>query len=151
MKSKHFVFCVILFSAIYGVGFCEQKTETEYYAVIMEGKKIGHAIGTRTVDGDIVTTTEKMNLTITRAGISLSIGTVETSIETIDGKPRGFQTVENISGMTKQVKGTVNDQGKIDIVTTAAGTEEKKTIDFPSGAVMAEGLRLIQKQNGQLR
>ena len=44
-------------------------TETEYLAVFMEGKKIGHAIHTRTEAGGEVTTSDDVTITISRLGI----------------------------------------------------------------------------------
>ena len=65
--------------------------ETEYFAVFMEGKKIGHAIQSRdVVDGNVVTT-EKASMTISRDGVAVTMNMMETFIETTDGKPLGFK------------------------------------------------------------
>jgi hypothetical protein len=122
--------------------------EVEYLAVFMEGKKVGHAILTREVTEQKVTTTEQVSITISRADIPVTMNMTETSIETVDGKPLAFESVQDISIMTMKMSGTVDKAGKVTVTTSAMGAEEKKTFDWPSGAVMAEGLRLLQKKKG---
>ena len=67
--------------------------DIEYLAVFMEGQKVGHAILTRVVTGAKVVTTEEVSITISRAGIPITINSSEVSIETSDGKPLGFKSV----------------------------------------------------------
>ena len=125
-----------------------ETVESEYYAVFMENKKVGWAEGLRTVDKGIVRTTEKMEMTITRAGTSMTVKTVETVIESKDGVPIGFETEENMAGMVKKVVGKLNNEGKVDITITATGVSQQMTIDWPQGAVMTEALRLLQMKKG---
>jgi hypothetical protein len=122
--------------------------ETEYFAVFMEGKKVGYAIQTRVVDDDKVTTSEEASITISRADVPITINMTETSIETIDGKPLGFKVAQDMSIMTMNVTGTVDEQGTVNVTTKSMGTEQKSTLEWPSGAVMAEGLRLLTLSKG---
>jgi hypothetical protein len=118
--------------------------ELEYAAVLLDGKKIGHVIHSRKVEGDTVRTSDEMNLNISRAGVTLKISTTETCIETLKGKPLGFETLQNITGLKQTAVGTINADGKIDVTITSMGIPQKKVIDWPEGAVMAEGLRLLE-------
>jgi hypothetical protein len=122
--------------------------ETEYFAVFMEGKKVGHAIQSRVVTDGKVASSESASIQLSRANVPVSISTTETSIETTDGKPLGFETVQQLSMMTMKVAGTVNEQGTVNLTVTSMGTEQKSTFKWPSGAVMAEGLRLLQLKKG---
>jgi hypothetical protein len=122
--------------------------ETEYFAVFMEGKKVGHAIMTREVTEQKVTTSEQVNITISRASVPVTMDMTETSIETVDGKPLAFEAVQDMSIMTMKMSGTVDKDGKVTVTTSAMGTEQKNSFDWPAGAVMAEGLRLLQKKKG---
>jgi hypothetical protein len=122
--------------------------ETEYFAVFMEGKKVGHAIQSRVVADGNVTTSEKVSITISRADIPVTIDTTETCIETTEGRPLGFEAVQGLSLMTMKVAGTVDEQGTMDVTTASMGTEEKGTLEWPSGAIMAEGLRLLTLKKG---
>ena len=122
--------------------------ETEYLAVFMEGKKVGHAIGSRVVSGDKVTTTEQVSITISRGGISMTIEMTETSIETKSGEPLGFETTQKLGAMAMKMAGQVDKQGNVSMTTTSMGTEQKSTIQWPQGAVMAEGLRPLTLKKG---
>ena len=122
--------------------------QTEYFAVFMEGKKVGHAIQSRVVADGKVTTSEKVSITISRANVPVTIDMTETSIETTDGRPLGFEAVQELSALVMKVTGTVNEQGTINLTTTSMGTEGKSTLEWPSDAVMAEGLRLLTLKKG---
>jgi len=56
--------------------------ETEYMAVLMEGKKVGYAIHTRSEEAGRVTTTDEASITVTRLGFPITIKMTETSVET---------------------------------------------------------------------
>jgi len=117
--------------------------ETEYFAVFMEGKKVGHAVETRTVSGDKVTSSEQVSITISRGGISVTIEMTETSIETTSGEPLGFEVTQQLGAMVMKMAGQVDKQGMVSLTTTSMGTEQKSTLQWSQGAVMSEGLRLL--------
>ncbi|MCH7556493.1 MAG: transglutaminase domain-containing protein [Planctomycetes bacterium] len=125
-----------------------QPEETEYFAVFMEGKKIGYAIQNRVVADGQVITSEKVRMTISRAGVSITIEMTETSIETTEGTPVGFEVVQQLGAMMMKVSGKVDEEGNVNLTTTSMGAEEKSTLEWPGGAVMAEGLRLLELKNG---
>jgi len=125
-----------------------ESDETEYLAVFMEGKKVGHAIGSRVVSGDKVTTTEQVSITISRGGISMTIEMTETSIETTSGEPLGFETTQKLGAMAMKMAGQVDKQGNVSMTTISMGTEQKSKLQWPQGAVMAEGLRLLTLKKG---
>ncbi len=122
--------------------------ETEYFAVFMEGKKVGHAIQSRVVAGPKVTTTEEVSITISRAGIPVTMNMTETSVETTDGEPVGFESIQNFGIVTMKVAGTVSKQGTAEVTVASMGAEQKSTIEWPDGALMAEGLRLLTLKKG---
>jgi len=137
---------------------CETKTnaalkkppllEKEYFAVFMQGKKVGYAVQSRRVTAAKVTTTEKVSMTISRLNIPVSMTVTETSIETPDGRPLGFEAVQQFSVMTMKVVGEVNEPGKMDVTVMSMGAERKSTLQWPKDAVMAEGLRLLELKKG---
>ncbi|MFA5240376.1 MAG: transglutaminase-like domain-containing protein [Phycisphaerae bacterium] len=146
MKIRH-IFAVCLFLAAAGVSWAGSE-ETEYCAVLVDGKKVGHAIRSRVVADGKVTTIEKISMQMSRASIPVSIETTETSIETTDGKPIDFEAVQNTSLMTMNVSGTVDEKGMVNVTVNSAGAPQKMTFEWPKSAVMAEGLRLIQEKRG---
>ncbi len=122
--------------------------ETEYFAVFMEGKKVGHAIQSRVVSENKVTTSEDVSITISRGGISMTVEMMETSIETTSGEPLGFETTQKLGAMVMKMTGQVDKQGNVSVSTTSMGTEQKSTLQWPQGAVMTEGLRLLTLKKG---
>ena len=125
-----------------------EKEHKEYFAVFMEDKKVGYAIQSRNVADGKITTSETARITVSRAAVSITIETTETCIETADGVPLGFESVQNLGMMAMKVTGTVDKQGMVNVTTMSMGTEQKSTLEWPKGAVMAEGLRLLTLQKG---
>jgi len=146
MIRRKYLAALCLVWAICAPAFAEK--ETEYMAVFMDGKKVGHGIHIRTVEGGKVTTSDDVSLTISRIGIPVTIQMTETSIETTDGKPLGFESVQQLGAMTMKIAGTVNSGGVVDLMTSSLGTQDKSTMQWPAGAVMAEGLRLLTLKQG---
>ncbi len=126
----------------------EPLEQKEYFAVFMEGKKIGHAVQTRLEADGQVTTSEQVRLTVSRAGVAVTIDMTETSIETTEGEPLGFEVKQQLGAMLMNIKGTIDEQGKVTITTSSMGTEQSTTMAWPAGAVMAEGLRLLSEEKG---
>jgi len=122
--------------------------ETEYLAIFMEDKKVGHAIQSRVVSGNKVTTTEDVSITISRGGFSMTVEMTETSIETTSGEPLGFESTQKLGASVMKMTGQVDKQGNVSMTTTSMGNEQKSTIQWPQGAVMAEGLRLLTLKKG---
>ena len=122
--------------------------ETEYFAVFMEGKKAGHAIQARVVSDGKVTSSEEVSITVSRMGISMTVEMKETSIETAAGEPLGFEVEQKLGAMVMKIVGQVDKQGQVNLTTTSMGTEQKSTLQWPQGAVMTEGLRLLTLKQG---
>ncbi len=122
--------------------------EMEYLAVFMEGKKVGHAIQSRVVSDGRVTTSEEISITVSRMGISMTMEIKETSIETTAGEPLAFESEQKLGAMVMTVAGQVDKQGQVSLTTTSIGAQQKSTLQWPQGAVMAEGLRLLSLKKG---
>lgn len=138
-------FCVLLICLIWAVSGVS--AATDYYAVFMEGKKIGHAMEERVVKGDEVHSSEKMHMAISRMGVPITVDSKESAVETLDGKPLAFAMEQQLSIMTTSVSGTVKD-GMIELVTRSMGAKQKSEMPWPQGAVMMEGLRLLTLKKG---
>jgi hypothetical protein len=146
MKIGHiFVICLVL--AAGGVSKADSG-ETEYFAVFVSGKKIGYSIQSRVTAGGEVTTTHEMSMQVNRAGTPVKVHTTETNIETADGKPLGFKIVQDLGAGVVSVSATVDELWIVEMTATSMGQKQKKTFGWPSGAVMAEGLRLLQIEKG---
>ncbi|MBN1362940.1 MAG: transglutaminase domain-containing protein [Sedimentisphaerales bacterium] len=126
----------------------QAQDETEYLAVFLQGKKVGHALETRRVEGDKVITSEDVSITISRMGFPLTVKTNDTSVETTDGKPLSFESEQLLGFVTMKVSGTVDANGLVEMTSTSMGAERKSTMPWPEGAIMAEGLRLLTLEKG---
>jgi len=122
----------------------DQGEETEYFALFMEGKKVGYAIQRREVEGEKVTTSVDLKITLSRTGIPVSVQTQAITFETIDGKPLGFELEQAMGMMASKTTATIDEQGKVKVKT---GQQEVE-FEWPDGAVMSEGMRLLHLDRG---
>jgi hypothetical protein len=145
-----FSICLMLAApaAIKAVSEKTGESESEYFAVFMEGKKAGYARNERAVNDGKVTTTSEVKLTISRAGIPLTVTMISESVETPDGKPLSFKSVQDLGLMKMEVSGEMQPGGKVALIGNSAGSVQKRVVDWPEGALMAEGLRLLQESEG---
>jgi len=123
------------------------ETETDYLAILLQGKKIGHAVHTRAVENDKVITTDSISMTLGRGGQAITITSQEKHIETPDGKPLGFEMAMTTSGIEQKTVGTVAN-GKVTTSRQVMGQAQENTVDWPQGALLNEGMRLLQKEKG---
>jgi hypothetical protein len=120
----------------------EPGTQTEYLAIFLDGKKVGHAVQTRTVEAGLVTTSDDMSITVRRLGFPLTVQLAETSVETAAGQPLRFETTQNLASVVMKTTGTIKGD-VLELVTSQFGVESKQTKPWPADALMAEGLRLL--------
>jgi len=116
----------------------EAQDETEYFALFMEGKKVGYAIQSRDLDGDKITTSVELKITLSRMGVTVSAKTKAKTFETVEGEPIGFELEQALGMMTTKTTGMIDEQGKLKVKT---GQQEME-LDWPEDAVMSEGMRL---------
>jgi len=122
---------------------------TQYMAVMLAGKKVGHSIATFKISEGKALTNVKMVITLSRGSISITISVDSLTIETPDGKPLGFSMTMNQGpfGRTKTL-GSVQKDGTCKIVTDTAGMKQDKSIPWPKGALLSHGRMLIERKAG---
>lgn len=128
--------------------FFRASAERKYFAIFMDGKRCGHAIHSRVVANKQVRTSEQVKFKMDRFGTPVEVSTSETCIETVTGKPLGFEVTQDMSAFRTIIKATVSADGKVDVTTTTGQIEQKKNFDWPEGGLMAEGLRLLELKHG---
>lgn len=144
MKKALFVLPA-LFSAILSHSLLAAVSqEVDYLAILMDGHKIGYSIHTRKVEDKKITTVEDMNMLIGRGNTAIRFLSKDISVETPSGTPISFEITQNIG---ESRKGTVSN-GKIRMAIQSGPTSRVVEIPYPSGALMAEGLRLLQIKKG---
>ena len=134
--------CLLLFLLLgLGGAACAAEVDTQWYSVLLDGRKIGQFESTREVRDTRVITRQSMQIAIERAGTRMELGSSETSEETLDGKPLAFDNTSRMSGSETRVVGVV-DGLHVSVRTNNAGTWSERTIAWPQGALLPEGLRL---------
>jgi hypothetical protein len=142
MKARIFAIgLIVLQFAVLAMG---QTDDVEYYAVFVDGTKVGHAINSRVVTGEQVTTTETADMTLNRMGKTVLMKTKEICVETVKGEPISFTSEQDIGIVMMKTEGNVGKDGTVRTRTTGMGAVQENTLVWPKGAVMAEGLRLIE-------
>ncbi|MBN1817584.1 MAG: transglutaminase domain-containing protein [Sedimentisphaerales bacterium] len=135
------ILLVILLCGSYGFA---AESETEYGAVFADGAKIGYMVHQRLATASEVRTTETMHMSIARGGMELKISVDSTSIETPKGKPLGFEYVMNAAIVQQKITGRIGPDGILTVTTEVMGTSQTQTMPWPEGALMSEGLRLLE-------
>lgn len=120
----------------------------QWMSVILDGRKIGSMHTSRSVHEGRVQTTQEMRIELERSGSKMALRTAETDIETADGKPLAFSSITKMSGIENVVAGTLRDSGILDVTTTVGGVSNHRTMPWPQGALLAEGLRLASEKYG---
>lgn len=145
MNSKYQLFTLAFWIAF--TAFGNQTEQSDYLAIMLEGKKIGHAVHTRTVEGNAVKTSERLQMTLGRGGQTVQIQSTETHIETLDGQPLSFEMLLTTGGNEQKHVGKV-ENGKLTLSVQMAGLSQTVQTDWPAGALLSEGLRRLQLNKG---
>ena len=119
-----------------------------WMSVLLDGRKIGHMHTTRAIRDGSVITSQKMEVELDRAGVKVGLSTGETDAETMDGEPLAFTSRTAISGIASTVQGTRRSDGRFDVVSEVGGAKSTRVIDWPQGALLAEGQRLAELRAG---
>ena len=133
IQHRTWILFLVLLQTVVTVHAAEP--ERDYFAVLLEGKKIGYGEHTRSVEDGEVRTTERMQMTILRMGIPLRMDVTETSIETLAGQPLRFEVEQKLSAFTTRQTGRVGADGMLEVTTKTLGVERKKRIPWPKGAL----------------
>jgi len=144
-RSRLWIHALVLSAA---VAAAAAEEDAKYFAVRMGGGKVGHVKRVRTVAGGKVTSTESMVISLSRMGTPLTIRTTETYVETAAGKPVSFSSVQDMGVMAMKVTGTVGADGRLTVTSVSGGQPAKKTMPWPEGALLAEGMDRLQRAKG---
>jgi transglutaminase-like putative cysteine protease len=115
---------------------------------MLGGRKIGSMHTTRAVHGERVITQQHLQVEFDRAGTRVALATYETDEETRAGVPLGFESRTTMSGGENLVVGTVRDGRSIEVRRRVGGETQTRTLVWPAGALLAEGLRLAEARAG---
>ena len=145
---KKYLILITIIISFFNVNIFAESTEVDYYALFLNGSRCGYAVVSRQIDGDRVISTEKTHLNMERMGTSLVFDMEETAIETADGKPLGFKSEQKMATMAMTEEGEILSDGTMKIVSINAGNRVETSQSYPQGALMFEGMSLLQKKHG---
>lgn len=117
-------------------------TERTWRAVLFDGRKVGHGLNEREVLADgSVRTAELMELEIQRDGISVSMSSLEETIESADGQAQSFRAEVRTAGQRMHYRGQRNARGEFVVDIESAGSRRQQTLKLPPQALFFEGQR----------
>jgi hypothetical protein len=121
--------------------------EKYWFAVLMDGAKVGYAVNQTEQKGEVITTTQRLHIATERLGTPIEMITSGVTTETIDGRPLGFVLSEDSSGQKVLTEGFIED-GSIKLKKTVAGLSTERIIPYPKGALMLYGYGKAVEQAG---
>ena len=119
----------------------------EWMTVELDGARVGYTHTTIMRNGDEIRYRMLMQMTMQRAGQTITITQMEATHETLDGRPVGFESAMGMGEMEIVKQGRIRD-GKINMVSSQFGLETRQTYDYPKGALMYWGLHRKQMEMG---
>ncbi len=121
-------------------------SDDTWMTVLLDGRKIGNMHMTRHVQGDKVITTQTLTIELARTGVKVGLSSSETDTESREGKPLAFESRSSISGIESVISGVIRDNGTCDVTTSIGGAQQTRTMPWPKGALLAEGLRIAESK-----
>jgi hypothetical protein len=116
--------------------------DTQWMTILLDGRKIGHALHERVEVEGRIETTQRMQVTLERGGVTLEVASTETSAETPEGRPLGFRGEILLAGSSRRYEGRITEDGMLEVVLSGIGGEDRRQMPWPEGALLAEGQRL---------
>jgi len=119
-----------------------------FFRVELDGQRVG-TLHTQRIEGEQrVMTRERMSMTLGRSGTRLTISSDQRQEETRDGRPLGFASRTDAAGSVSEWEGRIDDSGRLRIDVSRGNAPRIEEMPWPSGALLAEGLRLEQDRHG---
>lgn len=138
--------CLLL--ALAAVSVQAAPAQDTWMSVLLSGRKIGSMHSTREVRGERVITQQHLRIELDRAGTRIGLTTSETDEETLAGVPLAFESRTQLSGNETRVSGKVRGGHAVEVTSTVGGATRTRTLEWPVGALLAEGLRLAEERAG---
>ncbi len=122
--------------------------KTRYFAVRVNGVKVGHGTYVRGVRDGKVTNAQTMQMTLERLGVPMKLRVEETATETAKGKPLSFKSAQYLGPIPTATEGVIDAGGKLQVTVGSASGQRRSSLDWPEGALLPEGARLLQRRMG---
>lgn len=116
-------------------------TTTTWMTVMLAGQRIGHLRLDRSLGGNVVTTTQDLQIELNRNGSVVPMEVLTRSVETLDGQPLGFYSRSTLSHADSIVDGQRQADGSYAVTATVAGLVTRTSLVWPTGALLSDGQR----------
>lgn len=115
--------------------------QTTWMTVLLGGRRIGHLRIDRARGGNVVTTTQDLQIVLERSGRITPMAVLTRSVETLDGQPLGFYAKSTLSAADSIIDGRRQPDGNYTVTATVAGLHSEHTLSWPTGALLSDGQR----------
>jgi hypothetical protein len=113
-----------------------------WMSVMLDGRKVGTLVSERTVQGDTVTTSQAIDMRVTRGSTPLVTHSEAVTTEQIDGQPLAFHASRHGTSAENSVDGIRRDDGTFQVTTAVGSTAHVDLLAWTPGATLPEGQRL---------
>ena len=119
-----------------------------YVAVFVDGRRVGYGKATRTVTPQKVTHTQETAADIDQGGRTDKLRKLLIHVETPDGRPIAFSLAQSLNNRNTEVRGRVDADGNMTVVTSSPQGARRLTRPWPKGALLSQGLRVLHRKKG---
>lgn len=105
----------------------------DWMEIYLAGQKVGYAHSTMTREGNLVHSSTTTVMQLGRVEQPIKVTVSERAVETLDGKPKSFESVQDLAVQKIVLKGTFEGD-KVNIVSSQFGIERRETYNVPPGA-----------------
>lgn len=122
--------------------------EDVWMAVTFDGQKVGKMHVTRdVVDGDVVTS-QALDIHLKRLKTPTSVHADQGATESTDGTPLGFSSAGGQSSAGAEMQAIRREDGVFQLNNAIRGESKVSLLQWPEGALLAEGQRLATVSHG---
>ena len=117
----------------------------EWFAIRLDGERIGHVERDRTLVGDEVHSREYFRARFNRNGVPLTVTSEEKHRERRDGTPVGFSYRQKLGASETRLVGELLDARTLRVRVRFGESSTQRRVAWPEGALLAEGVRLREQ------
>ncbi len=124
-----------------------QSEESRWYAVLMDGRKVGQLESVRSESAQGVAHRDTLRMVLERNGEVIELEVSESTLETPDGQPLAFSSRLDTAGSHMAAQAVV-DQGWVEWRSEGIAASESRRFAWPEGALLAHGQRRLARAQG---
>ena len=142
MRPLWLLLCIALWTSLSGPALAADVSAQTWRAVLFDGRKVGWSLTEReTLADGSVRSAEIMDLEIQREGISISMRSLEETVESASGEPLSFRAEIRTAGQELRYSGKPIKGRKFEVTLEGAGDTRTQILDLPPHALFFEGQR----------